>query len=140
MTEEEIKQLLAIRLEKEEGRREKPYTDSVGKMTVGVGRNLTDRGLRDSEIDLMLKNDIDEAYIECEKSFSWFSEQPGRAKIVLIDMAFNMGMPALKGFKNMLKYFERRMYISAAAELIASKYAKQVGKRADDLAEILLTL
>ena len=140
MTEQEIKQLLAIRLEQEEGRRNKPYTDTVGKTTIGVGRNLTDNGLRDDEIQLMLSNDIDEAYRQCEKSFSWFSEQPGRAKIVLVDMCFNIGIGLLKGFKNMLGYFERKMYTSAASELLSSKYAKQVGKRADNLAELLLTL
>ena len=41
-------------LEGHEGRRAFPYRDSVGKLTIGVGRNLSDRGLSEGEIDQLL--------------------------------------------------------------------------------------
>jgi hypothetical protein len=44
-----------------EGLRLKPYKDSIGKLTIGFGRNLDDNGIRPNEAAYMLEGDIDEA-------------------------------------------------------------------------------
>lgn len=140
MTERDIKEMLAARLEVEEGRSLMPYVDTVGKTSIGVGRNLTDRGIRKDEADLMLKNDIDEAYAECQHFIKWFDKSPARVRLVLADMSFNMGITTLMKFKKMLGHMERKKYMDAAAEMLDSKWARQVGQRAVELSEIIRTL
>ena len=86
-----------------EGVEYKVYEDTEGIKTVGVGRNLEDRGLSDDEIDYLLSNDIDICVKELEQTFDWYDDLDDIRKRVLIDMMFNLGMPRLKGFANMLK-------------------------------------
>ena len=45
----------------DEGKRNKPYRDTVGKLSIGVGRNLDDKGLSDGEIAILLEHDINDA-------------------------------------------------------------------------------
>ena len=68
----------------------RPYLDTVGKLTVGVGRNLDDRGLSLDEVELMLKNDIKESQSELRDIFEEFDNLPDNVKMVLIDMMFNL--------------------------------------------------
>ncbi|WP_233203010.1 MULTISPECIES: glycoside hydrolase family protein [Mycetohabitans] len=49
---------LLSELSRDEGRRLKPYLDTVGKTTIGVGRNLTDVRIIEDECDLLLENDV----------------------------------------------------------------------------------
>ena len=79
-------------LEWAEGKRAYPYVDSVGKTSIGCGRNLDDKGLRDSEIDLMLENDIAEALDEAEK-LPYFNKLDPVRQLIVADMVFNMGLP-----------------------------------------------
>jgi len=56
--------------------------------------------------------------------------------MALIDMIF-MGTKHFAKFQNMIKALEIHNYERAADELLESFYAKQVGRRANDLAEII---
>lgn len=120
-----------------EGRRKKLYTDTVGKVSIGVGRNLTDKGLRDSEIDFMLENDIDEAMGELDKHLPWWRNLSDNRQLVLVDMCFNMGITKLKGFVNTLNYMKNGDYKRAAVNMKASLWARQVKRRADKLAKMM---
>ena len=122
-----------------EGVEHKVYEDTEGIKTVGVGRNLEDRGLSDDEIDYLLSNDIDICVKELEQTFDWYDDLDDIRKRVLIDMMFNLGMPRLKGFVNMLKAIEARAWRSAAVEMLDSKWAEQVGNRASRLSEMMET-
>ncbi len=126
-------------LRKHEGVRSKPYVDTVGKVTIGVGRNLTDVGLSDSEIDILLKNDIDRAVADLDRELSWWRKLNEARQRVMIDLCFNLGIGSLLGFKNTLHFIETGDYNSAATNLLKSKYASQVGIRADTLAKMLRT-
>lgn len=130
---------LAEQLELHEGRRRFPYTDTVGKLTIGVGRNLTDRGLRPDEIALMLRNDIAEAERECRANFSFFHDLDSVRKKVVIDMAFNLGITKLLEFKDTLKAIAERRWDDAARFMLRSKWAKDVGARAVRLAQMMRT-
>lgn len=55
-------------------------------------------------------------------------------KGVLINMAFNMGVQGLLGFKNTLAYMKAENWKAAAAGMRKSLWAKQVGRRAKELA------
>ena len=56
-----------------EGLRLKPYRDTVGKLTVGVGRNLDDVGITREEALMLLNNDIAEVRREVKRAFPWFT-------------------------------------------------------------------
>lgn len=124
---------------KHEGLKLKLYEDTVGKKTIGVGRNLEDHGLRENEALFMLENDIDYFYDSLINSFSWFEELSEERQIVLINMAFNLGIKGLKSFKRMLDALSFHNYRGASHHMLDSKWARQVGKRAQELADIMLT-
>ena len=122
-------------LRKCEGLRLKPYKDSVGKWTIGVGRNLDDVGISVSEAEIMLTNDIKKCMDELENR-AFYKDQPDSVKCALINMCFNLGLAGLLKFVNMTTYLEQKEYTKAAIAALDSKWAKQVGDRAKDIALI----
>jgi lysozyme len=134
---------LAAQLELHEGRRRKPYADTVGKTTIGIGRNLIDVGLSDDEIDLMLAHDINRTIQDLDIHLPWWRQLDEVRARVLVDMAFNMGVgnasKGLLSFRNTLNLVEEGMYALAANNMLASKWARQVGRRAIRLADMMRT-
>lgn len=124
-------------LRRDEGVRRKPYRDTVGKLTIGVGRNLDDVGLFDDEVDYLLRNDIDRAVDDLDRVMPWWRKLSARRQRVLVNMCFNMGLPTLLTFKNTLRAVEEGRYGDAADGMLASKWARQVGARAQRLAEMM---
>jgi lysozyme len=127
---------LAEQLTIDEGRRARVYTDTVGKLTVGVGRNISDRAFSDDEIDLMLANDIKLVEAQLDRSLPWWRQMNDARQNVLANMCF-MGIGTLLTFKNTLAAMQDSRYSDAADGMLASKWAKQVGQRANRLAEIM---
>lgn len=125
------------RLSIDEDRRKRIYVDTVGKISGGVGRNLTDRGFRDDEIDLMLTNDVAEAVGECRRLFRGFDSLAEARQEVLVNMMFNMGYTRLAGFKKMIAAVQAGNWREAASQMLDSKWADQVGDRADRLADAM---
>lgn len=130
---------LVAELKRDEGVRLKPYTDTVGKLTIGVGRNLSDVGITDAESTVLLQNDIQRTVAALDASLPWWRNLNPVRQRVLINMAFNMGMVGLLTFKNTLAAMQSGSYAAAAAGMLASKWATQVGARADRLAEMMRT-
>lgn len=125
---------LSKQLEIDEGRRRRLYKDTVGKWTIGVGRNIEDRGLRDDEIDLMLSNDIDEAVGISRALLPNFDKLDDARQEVVTNMALNLGMTRLSGFKQFLAALMRFDFQRATAEMMDSKWYEQVGDRGKRLA------
>lgn len=117
-------------LKEHEGVRHKVYKDSLGIETIGVGRNLRDVGLSDKEIEYLLDNDVQRVIKELQDNFVWFYDLSIPRKEALVNMCFNLGINRLKGFKNMLGYMRVGNFDKAADEALNSRWAKQVGKRA----------
>jgi lysozyme len=130
-------QVLAQRLMQEEGVKLKPYTDTEGKLTIGVGRNLTDKGISQTEALFLLSNDIHDAQSDVRKALPWFDRLNEARQEVLVDMAFNMGLGVLLGFKNTLALVQAGKYDEAADAMVKSLWAKQVGQRAVQLADMM---
>jgi lysozyme len=122
-----------------EGVEYRVYEDTQGILTIGVGRNLEDRGLSEDEVDYLLNNDIKICVKELKGSFDWYDDLDDIRKRVLVDMMFNLGMPRLKGFVKMLEAIESGAWGAAAEEMLDSTWARQVGSRADRLSEMMET-
>ena len=122
-----------------EGVEKTVYNDSEGIPTIGVGRNLRDRGLSDDEIDYLLSNDIDIVVDELDKVMPWWKDLDEVRQRVLCDLVFNLGMPRFSGFKKSISYMKQQMWDQAADELLDSKWARQVGRRAETLSEMMRT-
>jgi lysozyme len=124
---------LVRQLIRDEGLRLKPYTDSVGKLTIGVGRNLTDVGISREEALSLLTADITSAEKLLDTELPWWRTLEAPRRRVLLNMAFNLGYRLLT-FKNTLRAAQEGRYEDAAEGMRASKWARQVGKRANRLA------
>src|SRR5678816_491026 len=97
-----------------EGFRLKPYVDTVGKITIGVGRNLTDKGISRSEGLILLDNDIAEVVTDLAQSFPWFPHLDPIRQRVLMDMRFNLGPTRFRKFVSTLASVEAGRYADAA--------------------------
>ncbi|WP_314435588.1 glycoside hydrolase family protein [Massilia timonae] len=131
------RQKLEAQLVIDEGRRAIAYVDTVGKMTAGVGRNITDRPFFDDEIALMLKNDIREVEKDLDRRLPWWRQMAPARQNVLANMCFNLGISRLLGFEQALTHMRACRYDDAAREMLDSRWAKQVGARAVRLAALM---
>lgn len=122
-----------------EGMRRKPYRCTAGKLTIGVGRNLDDRGISPDEAMYMLANDIRDSRRELSAAFPWFDKLDEVRQAVLIDMCVNLGLSRLQGFRNTLSLIGVGKYEAAAQEMLNSKWAEQVGRRAQRLSRMMAT-
>lgn len=116
-----------------------PYEDSLGILTVGVGRNLEERGISEDEAFYLLSNDIDVIWEELIKSHPIVEDLDAQRQMILLNMAFNMGVPRLSKFKKMWAAIENNNMEEASKEALDSRWASQVGRRAEELAERLIT-
>ena len=114
-----------------------PYEDSLGILTIGVGRNLEERGISEDEAFYLLGNDIEIIWDELIKQHPIVGELDDQRQMILIDMAFNMGVPRLGKFKKMWAAIEDGDMIEASKQALDSRWADQVGRRAERLAERL---
>ena len=121
---------------RDEDVRLKPYKDSVGKLTIGCGRNLDDVGISQEESDFMLLHDIQSAVRELNRNIPWYALLPEDVQRGLANMSFNLGWPRLSGFKRMLSALKDRNYHAAAEEALNSKWSTQVGPRAHRIAKL----
>ena len=121
-----------------EGLRLKPYRCTAGKLTIGVGRNLDDKGITYDEAMILLRNDIAEVTAQLER-FDWFRALGPVRRKVLIDMCFNLGMAGLMGFQKMIEALNRADYEAAADEMVYSRWYRQVGERGRRLERMMRT-
>lgn len=148
--------LLKSELVRDEGLRLSAYKDTVGCLTIGVGRNLDGNPLSRDELSLvghncrtkpiteeqamcLLENDVARVMLQLDKALSWWVTLDEVRRRVLINMAFNMGIKKLLGFKRFLMTLNNASYAEAATEMLDSKWAEQVGKRADRLSIMMRT-
>ncbi|WKZ32940.1 MAG: lysozyme [Thermodesulfobacteriota bacterium] len=123
---------------KHEGLKLKPYRCTAGKLTIGVGRNLEDRGISNDEAMYMLENDIKETIRECQ-TFPWYESLDNVRKTVVASMVFNLGLSRFLGFKKTIAALEAGDYHAASAEMVLSAWFTQVGKRGPELVEMMRT-
>lgn len=141
-----------------EGLRLEVYQDTLGVNTIGVGRNLDDRGITQDELDWMdypsidcvyfygiseadamylAQNDVQIVEEELLAAHPCVEDLDAVRQLVLVDMAFNMGVPRLCKFKKMWNAIHEQKYDIVAKEMLDSRWANQVKSRSVKLANAM---
>jgi lysozyme len=120
-----------------EGLRLKPYLDTKKKLTIGVGRNLDDVGITRDEAWALLNNDIARVRREVKRAFPWFSKVNPVRKDVVLNMVFNLGLQRFRGFRKAIAAIKAQDWDEAARQMLDSRWASQVGRRARELAAMM---
>ncbi len=133
----DIKRLKEM-LMRHEGLSLKPYKCTANKLTIGYGRNIEDVGISQEEASFLLANDIKKIVSQVNERFKWFKTlSPARQEVVVM-MSFNLGINGFANFKNTIHFLETGQFQQAAIEMLESKWATQVGKRAKELSKMML--
>ena len=111
-----------------EGLRLRPYVDTAGKMSIGVGRNLTDTGISEAEAMLLLDHDILAATVAAG-AFPWWGQLDDVRQRVFVELVFNMGLDGVLTFRKMLAHTAEGEFSLAANELLDSRWAGQARAR-----------
>jgi lysozyme len=117
----------------------KPYRCTADKLTIGVGRNIEERGITEDEARYLLQTDImivEDELLEKKPEVAGLDSVRQR---VLVDMGFNLGIPTLMKFQNMWAAIEDENWEEAADQMMDSKWARQVGRRAERLCQAMAT-
>jgi len=137
----EFRQRLTKEITSDEGCVLKIYEDHLGYKTVGIGHLVraedpewdmsVGEPITQTRCDELFFYDINITLKECEENFhnNW-RDWPEEVKLIIANMAFNLGLPRLKKFKRMFAALNKQDYEGAAKEGLDSKWAKQVYNRA----------
>jgi lysozyme len=129
---------LREQLARDEGYRQFAYEDSEGFWTVGIGRCIDRRkgkGLSLAEAEMLLENDIRDFTADLLVALPWAMTLDAARLGALVNIAFNVGVQGLLGFKKALAAMEKDQYQEARTHFLDSKWARQVGHRASRLAD-----
>lgn len=120
--------LLTDEMTRDEGREPFPYTDTRGYLSIGIGRNLTGKGLSSVEIDFLFDNDVEQCCDTMDKEVPWWRQLPPGKQRVMINLCF-MGWEKLSTFHHFLAAMEANNWHVAADELRDSLWYKEVRER-----------
>ena len=129
-----MKETLLDQIKRHEGFRPRPYRCPSGMLTVGYGLNL-DAGISERLASYILEWQIADARTGLSKMLPFWSKLTKSRQDVLVNMSFNLGMQGLLGFRRMLEAADKGNVAGVCAEMRDSKWARQVGARADELIE-----
>ena len=130
---------LIEQLKRHEGIRLKPYKCTSNKLSIGIGRNLEDIGITEKEAEMLLLNDIEEAKKQLLHHMPWTQQLDEVRFSAILNFVFNVGIGTALKFVNAMAQLKDENYDMAAQELLDSRWAKQVGNRAKEVAEQLRT-
>ena len=126
-------------LVRDEGRRHLPYHDTAARLSIGIGRNLTDKGITDAEIDFMFEHDLSDAADDLDRNIAWWRSLDAVRQRVMLNMTYNMGWPSFSMFARFFSAMRQSRWDDAAIEMISSRWATQVGDRAKRLEQMVRT-
>lgn len=118
------------------------YRDSRGYLTIGIGRMVDARfggGITLDEARILLAHDIARVAAALEVRLPYWPDLSDARQRALANMAFNLGTPRLMEFRRMFAALADGDYDTAAAEALDSRWARQVGARADRIAAMIRT-
>jgi lysozyme len=132
----ELVEQLTKELREDEGVRTFAYDDATGmtvrtlptggNLTIGIGRNLSARGLSDKEVDFLLQNDLWLSYQAARQVFPDFDTYSQNRRAALLGLLFNLGPGTFVTFKNTIRAIREQRWADAATNLLASRWATQI--------------
>ena len=125
---------LIAELERDEGRVLHAYTDSLGYLTIGIGRLIDKRrggGISNEEADLLKRNDIARIRRQLDEMLPWWRGMSPARQRAIQNMTFQLGIAGLLRFTSTLRHLEAGNYASAAANMRGSLWARQTPARAE---------
>lgn len=149
----------------EEGYREKPYRDSEGYPTVGIGIRIGPKGADLAQYQFTVPRTVAEVWVRCylDQMVLQIETDPKYAQIrqalnylrvvayagasdyqdpriaVLLSMGYQMGLDGLAKFVNTLRFIQQGDWNKAADGMLQSLWAKQTPNRAKRHAEQMRT-
>lgn len=140
MLSSDNKDKLRTELTSDEGEVLYEYKDSLGYSTIGVGRLIDKRkggGITHEEAMYLLNNDIELKSKQVFDALPWLKNYPDQVQRAIINMAFQMGVDGLLGFKNTLSLVQSKKYKEAADNALKSKWAQQTPNRAKRVTDMI---
>ena len=132
------------RIKKHEGFRDRVYLDTLGKRTIGYGHLCKpdetwddDRTYSKAELETVFKTDFNIALNGANTVLAGCGDVPQKAKEIIIEMVFQLGMTGVSKFKNMIKGIKNKDWKTASIEMLDSRWAKQTPSRAKELSKIM---
>ena len=123
-------------IRRHEGFRSTPYRDTVGKLTIGYGWNLDDVPMSRAAAEFVMREHVEAVWGELLAQEPCVASMPEPWRAALANMAYNLGVPRLLGFRRMWRALRAGDGESAAAEALNSRWALQVGRRAYEVAAL----
>jgi len=130
---------LKAELIRDEGLRLKPYLDTRGIETIGIGHNLVAKGISENVANIIYLEDVEEVMGQLDRALPWWQHLDPVRQRVLANMCFNLGIEKLLGFPHTLILMESGNYEAAAAAMADSLWHRQVGDRAVRLEAMMET-
>lgn len=123
-------------IKRHEGFRSEMYTDTTGHSTIGYGFNLEAIKLPRAVAELWLAFELEKLQDKLN-DYNWFNDLDHERQAVITDMAYNLGLAGLLEFKQMIEALRNNNYDKASIEMLDSRWATQVGRRATELSGIM---
>jgi lysozyme len=117
---------IELELTADEGERLRPYIDTKRKITIGRGRNLSDRGISKEESAFLFKNDVDAALHDCMTHLVFWRRMNQVRQKAMVNLMFNMGWPTLSTFTTFLRLMAEEKYVLAGHDLGNTLWATEV--------------
>ncbi len=141
---------LREQLKIDEGVKYEIYNDHLGYPTFGIGHLVTEQDeeygkpigtpVSEQRVNDVFDNDVAIYMSEAKKVFPNLDQLPDEAQQVIVNMTFNMGAPRLAKFKKFIAGVNNSDWNTAAVEMMDSRWAKQVGNRAERLRDRIKAL
>tara|TARA_R110000823_G_scaffold245897_1_gene369990 strand:+ start:124 stop:612 length:489 start_codon:yes stop_codon:yes gene_type:complete len=136
---------LREQLKIDEGVKYEVYDDHLGYKTFGIGHLVksTDEEygvpvgtpVSEERVNSVFDKDVITYIDESKKVFGNLEDMPGEVQQVIVNMCFNMGAPRLSQFKKFIRAIHDEEWATASIEMLDSKWANQVGERANRLSD-----
>jgi len=127
---------LTAMLKRHEGLSLEIYKDAVGVPTLGYGHNLNCPISIEAAAHI-LEDDIYLVMTELDRHKPFWRMLPYSARLVVVNMGFNLGWPRLRDFVRFWTALEFNNWELAAKEMKESRWYLQVGTRAVELTELM---
>jgi len=141
---------LREQLKIDEGVRYEIYNDHLGYPTCGIGHLIVEGDEEHGKpigtevsvdrVNELFDKDVSKFVEETKKVFPDLEDKPEEVQQVAVNMCFNLGEPRLSKFKKFIAAINEENWETAAAEMLDSRWAQQVGERAVRLSKRILSL